>query len=594
MVIIEKIKARSTKLRVYTKHFIALCHSHKLYVALIGVIAVLAAFGVMVGLHRPNKSETVVPVRISAKSPNLISGQDWSHFAGAIQTIDGVHIEPLGRAIVNQDGSGGQPNPPVNVRGPHLLVSGDFKITYRAQAVPAGGKSSFYLYGSVPIIYDEWRMQTPQLQIDITHNAVNVQVWDGRSDVLADQKTWDKQQIGANASVTVSSEGNQIFIGLNGQKLGSIGGHDIFKSDALWFGADAIVGTSGWILSYLAAESINGGQLKVVSGSSLVVSRTDPQALRNLADVNSRKIPIGAVVANYALFSDPDYRKLVATQFSMLTPENELKPQFVHPQPDVYTFAEADSLVDFARANNMKVHGHTLVFSEANPKWMQDGPLPDRQKIMTDHISTVMQHFGTKINEWDVVNEPLSDDDESLRHNIWFAAMGENYIDIAFKAAKKANPSAKLYMNEYGLEADGSRWDEFVSLVKRLQARGVPLNGIGFQAHVHEPGDEIDIAVLESHMQVLAGLGLKSRISEIDVYGDNPQHQADQYAAALQACLDAPSCTSFTSWGVADKYGSTTDIGTYPLDYGNDLIWDFSLRPKPAYARLQNVLRSFR
>lgn len=594
MVIFEAIKIQKARLRLFVKRFMALCQSHKLYTVLIGAMGILAVLIVVVSFYHSGTSETADLLAVSAKSTDLISGQDWSHFTGATQTAKGVHIQPLGRAIVNQDGSAGQLNPPVNVRGPHLQVMGDFEVIYRVQSIPTNGKSSFYLYGSVPIIYDEWRVETPQLQINVARNEINVQIWDGNSDTLADQRTWEKQQIDANASITVSSVGSQIFISLNGQKLGSIGGHDIFKSGVLWFGADTTVGTSGWTLSYLAAESINGGQLKVVSGSSLAVSRTDSQALRHLTDVNSRKILIGATVANYALFSDPDYRKLVATQLSMLTPENELKPQFVHPQPDVYTFTEADSLVDFARANNMKVHGHTLVFSEANPKWMQETPLPDRQKIMTSHISTVMQHFGTKINEWDVVNEPLSDDGESLRHNIWFVAMGENYIDIAFKAAKKANPSAKLYMNEYGLEADGSRWDEFVSLVKRLQARGVPLNGIGFQAHVHEPGDEIDIAVLESHMQVLAGLGLKSRISEIDVYGDSPQHQADQYAAALQACLGALNCTSFTSWGIADKYGSTTDIGTYPLNYGNDLIWDFSLRPKPAYARLQNVLRSFR
>src|SRR5580765_4073491 len=65
------------------------------------------------------------------KSFDLLHGMDWSHQAGATQDSSGVHITSLGRAIVNQDGSGGQPNPPVNVRGPHLSVKGDFEIRFQ-------------------------------------------------------------------------------------------------------------------------------------------------------------------------------------------------------------------------------------------------------------------------------------------------------------------------------------------------------------------------------------------------------------------------------------------------------------------------------
>jgi endo-1,4-beta-xylanase len=388
--------------------------------------------------------------------------------------------------------------------------------------------------------------------------------------------------------------GGDLTISLNNTKLGALSSYSIFKEGNVWFGADAKAGSSGWVMDSLSVKPLKKGKVQVVPGANLKVSAKDNNSLRNLSYNSSRNLPIGAAIANYTLFSDPEYRTLTAQQFSMLTPENELKPQFIHPGPSTYSFTEADSLVDFAQANNMKVHGHTLVFSEANPRWMQESSISDRQQIMIDHINTVVKHFGDKINEWDVVNEPLSDDDETLRNNIWYQGMGESYIDTAFNTARAANPSAKLYINEYGLEQDGDRWDSFVDLLKRLKTRGVPVDGVGFQSHIYEEGDEIDSETLQEHMKILANMGLVSRISEIDVYGDDAQNQADQYSETLTACLNSPTCTSFTTWGVTDRYGSTTEAHTYPPELGNDLIWDSNLKPKPAYSTLQSLLKDQR
>ncbi|MBX4197358.1 endo-1,4-beta-xylanase [Candidatus Saccharibacteria bacterium] len=537
---------------------------------------------------------------ISTSPPvtDLISGQDWAHMAGATPTAEGIQIQPLGRAIVNQDGTDNQTNPPVNVRGPHLSFSGDITLNYKVSQVPAQGTASIYLYSAVPVIYDEWRYQPALLRIDLSQQKVVVYGWNGRSDSPSLTKSWSYPvDSGAYVTINLGKKNQKITIEVNGVQLGNIKTKRLFSSGNLWFGADASLNSQGWLLKSLNVAALSG-KFKLIAAPDLVMSNSDTQTLRKFADNNSRKLPIGAAITSYGLFSDKAYRQLVASQINMLVPENELKAQFVHPQPNVYSFTEADNLVDFALANGMTVHGHNLVFSEANPKWMQRVPIADRQQIMTDHITTVVSHYGGKINEWDVVDEPLNDNDDNhgnssdLRPNIWLSAMGESYIDIAFKAAHDASPSAKLYLNEYGLEADGSRWDEFLSLIKRLQARGVPIDGVGFQAHVHEANDEIDTTTLKNHMQILAGMGLKSRVSELDVYGDDAQHQADQYRAVLKACLYSPSCTSFTMWGLTDKYGSTTDIHNYPLNYGNDLVWDENMQPKTAYQSLQNTLKS--
>jgi endo-1,4-beta-xylanase len=281
-----------------------------------------------------------------------------------------------------------------------------------------------------------------------------------------------------------------------------------------------------------------------------------------------------------------------------MTPENSLKPQFVHPQKDLYLFQDSDTLVEAAQNNKMTVHGHALVMGKANPEWMQKAPNIERKQVMTDHIAAVVGHYKGKIAEWDVVNEPLSEDDidyspeqMGMRKQMWFDAMGEEYIDTAFRAARSADPGAKLYLNDFGIEKDGKRWDALLALILRLQSRGVPINGVGFESHVyHAPADTIDPTVLRQHIQSLAALGIVSRISEIDVLGDDPAYQATQYADVLRVCIAEPTCTSYGVWGITDLYGSTTLADRYPIRYGDSLLWDTEYTPKPVLQSLQRVL----
>lgn len=168
--------------------------------------------------------------------------------------------------------------------------------------------------------------------------------------------------------------------------------------------------------------------------------------------------------------------------------------------------------------------------------------------------------------------------------------MGEEYIDLAFKTARKADPLAKLYLNDYGFENNGQHWDALLSLVKRLKQRNVPIDGIGFESHIYTDGDYINAKELKEHMKILAELGLLTRISEIDVTQDDEKEHINQYATALDVCLQSPNCTSYTTWGISDLYGSTTRSDRYPLTYGTSLIWDKELKAKPVYKALQERL----
>lgn len=520
---------------------------------------------------------------------------DWSHFTGANVTDAGIEIVPVKTVINHSDTSTAQPNPALNLRGSRLTVSGDFEIKFEVSGVD--NEAYLQFYGQVPVIYDEWRQERASLRFEIKPDQVKVRIWDGMAANSIDERTF-YTQLDNEASFGLVHRGGDVIILANGKRLGTIPDHDIFDSKTIWFGADAKTDTTGWTLTKLTALGLQRGTVELADALSIAKTPKDPDSLRALSQNNPRGIPIGAAVSIIPLLTDSKYNQIALSQFSMITPENSFKPQAVQPLKGVFTFVETDTLVEAAQNNNMLVHGHSLVMGKATPEWMQKTPMTDRKKVMVDHVKSVVGRYKGKVAQWDVVNEPMSENAidykqgrPGLREHMWLEAMGEEYIDIAYKAARIADKDAKLFLNDFGLEKDGERWDAFLSLVKRLQSRGVPIDGVGFEAHVyHSPADNIDSKVLRSHIQTLAALGLESRISEIDVLGDDPKFQAKQYSSVLQVCLSEPSCTSYGIWGITDLYGSTTLSDRYPIVLGDSLIWDESYNPKPALKSLQGVL----
>lgn len=527
---------------------------------------------------------------------DLIAGQDWSHLPGAERVGDSVSIKPLGRVITHKDTSAGQSNPPINAWGPKLKVSGDFQI--KAKTTGTGNGASLQIYSEMPVIYDEWRQEGKSVRLDVVADAVRVYVWDGSSTGAIDYRQFRISQAN-DRQLTIRVIDGWLVLLVNKIAFGSIPDHGIFSAGSvIRFGTDARLGGDEWTLTSLRAKGLNGDRVELLPKTDILNVNTDINSLRALASAHPRKMPIGVAASLYPLLTDDKYQELVLGQFSMMTPENEMKPQAIHPQKDTYSFKDADSIIEIAQANKMQVHGHTLVMPKANPHWMERSRDEDRKQIMIDHINTVVGRYKGKVAQWDVVNEPMSEEDHEytsesrgLRKQMWFDALGEEYIDLAFKTAHAADPSAKLFLNDFGLAEDNIRWLGLIDLVKRLQTRGVPVHGIGFESHVYHKKDSIDPVILKKHIQELAALGLESRISEIDVLGDEEDHQAKQYADVLRVCLSEPSCTSYGTWGVTDLYGSTTISDRYPAITGDSLIWDKKYRAKPAYEALQAVLK---
>jgi len=321
--------------------------------------------------------------------------------------------------------------------------------------------------------------------------------------------------------------------------------------------------------------------------------QTSTQTLRQLAQ--QRGIAIGAAMNMEAYSSDPTYGQVLSDQFDMVTPENVMKWNAVHPAPHTYTFAQADELVAFAQAHHMQVRGHNLVWYQALPSWLTNGHYTRTQlmAILKDHIFTVVSHFRNTVNIWDVVNEAVADDG-SLRPSIWLKDIGPDYIDWAFRWAHEANPQAHLFYNDYGGEGLGVKSDAIYKLVKGLLQRGVPIYGVGLQMHTSIVSPPEEQQVIEN-MQRLAALGLKVQITEMDVkiQGDprpmvqRLQAQAQVYRSMLSACLAVKACEAFVMWGFTDHYSwiyAVTGHADAPL------IFDTHYRPKPAYYAIYQVL----
>ncbi len=311
------------------------------------------------------------------------------------------------------------------------------------------------------------------------------------------------------------------------------------------------------------------------------------QPLRDLA--KDRGIELGTAVRGDVLERIRAYRQTVAAQFSSVTPENEMKWEVIEPSRGEFDFAGGDDIVERADEARQKVRGHTLVWHFQLPGWVRKlGPRELRQ-AMREHIRGVMAHYDKQVGVWDVVNEPISDSG-GLRPSVFARRLGAGFIEDAFRTARVADADAKLYLNEIGAEGRNPKSDRLYELVRGLKARGVPIDGVGFQAHFNLDG--IPAGFVEN-MRRFRALGLDVAITEADVGLRLPpsaadlRKQADIYAQVVQACLTV-SCASLTLWGFTDgrSWISETQAGM-----GAATLLDDKLAPKPAFSAVQRALR---
>lgn len=313
-------------------------------------------------------------------------------------------------------------------------------------------------------------------------------------------------------------------------------------------------------------------------------------SLRDLPGAES--LFLGSAARANTITSDRDYADNLSKEFNGLAPENELKWEVIHPQQFAYDFGPADALLNFADAHQMSVRGVPLLWDIQNPSWLTGGTFtrPAVRAILTDHINTVVGRYRGRIKQWDVVNEPFNGAG-TLKPTIWKKKVGGLYMDRAFTLARAADPSAKLFLNEFDIEMPGPKADGMFAAVQGMQRRGIPIDGIGFEMHAGPSGPTAQ--QLAGQMARYAAIGLEVAITELDVrlpMPPTPAQIADQgrvYGEILAACRAAPNCKTFVVWGFTDKYSW---IPAIVPGWGSATIMDPAFGKKPAYDALNDAL----
>lgn len=294
------------------------------------------------------------------------------------------------------------------------------------------------------------------------------------------------------------------------------------------------------------------------------------------------------------IFNDTEYMKIQDSEFNSTTPGNSLKWENTEPQQGVFDFTNGDKFLKHAREQHQRVRAHTLIWHWQLPNWLtgRTWTADELRAILKNHIQHEVAHYRGKVYSWDVVNEAFNEDG-TYRQSMWYNTLGPGYIADALRWAHEADPHAKLYLNDYNLEAIGPKSDAYYELVKQLKAERLPIDGVGFQGHLAlQYGYP---SSLRPNLQRFADLGVDVAITELDIRMILPADatklatQATWYSDVTKACLAVRRCVGITLWGYSDR-GSW--IPAFFPGEGAALPWDENLQPKPAYYAIRDALSS--
>ncbi|MCC8482149.1 endo-1,4-beta-xylanase [Streptomyces globisporus] len=274
---------------------------------------------------------------------------------------------------------------------------------------------------------------------------------------------------------------------------------------------------------------------------------------------------------------DSTYASIANREFNMVTAENEMKIDATEPQRGQFNFSSADRVYNWAVQNGKEVRGHTLAWHSQQPGWMQSLSGNDLRQAMIGHINGVMAHYKGKIVQWDVVNEAFADGSSGARRDSNLQRSGNDWIELAFRTARAADPSAKLCYNDYNVENwTWAKTQAMYSMVRDFKQRGVPIDCVGFQAHFNS-GSPYN-SNFRTTLQNFAALGVDVAVTELDIQGASPT----TYANVTNDCLAVERCLGVTVWGVRDSDSWRPEHT--PLLFNNDGS------KKAAYSAVLNAL----
>jgi len=344
----------------------------------------------------------------------------------------------------------------------------------------------------------------------------------------------------------------------------------------------------------------------------------------SLKEAAKGKFLVGAAL-NEAQFTERSAVEVAIIQrhFNSITPENVMKWEVIHPEPEQYNWTPADRYVDFGTRNHMFVIGHNLVWHQQTPKWVfegDDGQPASRQLLlerMRRHIHAVVSRYKGRIQGWDVVNEALNEDG-TLRQSPWLQIVGEDYVAKAFEFAHEADSTVELYYNDYSLES-GAKRRGAIELVRKLRSAGVPIAAIGTQTHIHMTNPTLE--QMDQTLTELGQLGIQVMVTELDIDILPQVNHSDQVSAHLEGSTTlnpyAGGLPDDVQAALAKRYGDlfaifakhsrtlkrvtfwgVTDANSWLNDWpvrgrtNYPLLFDREGKPKPAFESVMQALKA--
>ncbi|MBS4101888.1 endo-1,4-beta-xylanase, partial [Tsukamurella paurometabola] len=340
-------------------------------------------------------------------------------------------------------------------------------------------------------------------------------------------------------------------------------------------------------------------------------------ALRELWAARGKTI--GTAYRSTFAAGDPCYSEIAGREFGSLTTEIGTMTNTVAPEADRFDFREADAVAELARKSGQDFQIHSLIWDPLDqqgwgivPEYVRSLPDPQRHRFMTDLVTRVVQRYAGRASAVTVVNEPFDQRGVLQRNAWWRTTSGERYIVDAFRAARLAAPSMKLYLNEHSAETVSDKSTALLALARTLRDETVEvtvggrtdrrplLDGVGFQAHMLGGADQQPSTEdMRRNLRRFTDLGLDIRFTELDVRiptdrghaaDADLQRQARVYSTMAGLCLELDRCTGMTVWGFTDRRSWITDYPDTFSGYGSADVLDRDYRVKPAWAAVREAV----
>lgn len=310
---------------------------------------------------------------------------------------------------------------------------------------------------------------------------------------------------------------------------------------------------------------------------------------------------IGVSVDPSQLQNNAKYRAVVLKEYNSITAENHMKFAAIHTAPNTFNWTQADYIVSFAQTNNLRLHGHTLLWHSSVPNWVNTftGDSAAFENMVKTYIQTLVTRFKGKVVSWDVVNEAFEENGD-LRNSVWRQRMGSDYIARCFKYAAEADSTALLFYNDYNHEYSAAKRTAITNLITNLKSRNIPIHGTGLQFHLTHTVPDANITAALSNA---VATGLKVHISELDIRVNDGRSQTATFSAALSSQQSAkykavvkaykntvPAAQQFgiTLWNVGDADSwipGWQNAPDWPLPF------DANYNRKPAYYGMLDGLK---